>query len=332
MSSGATAVESVNDWLNQYREIFGVSQLELLTRSTFETRNKEFVMIMFDQKVSGRPVDLGHLTFVVRRGSFSGRENPVVHVGARLAHVTSPSPKWPQISDSNIFRKIRISKLLEKASDDVIMKDNTDNLVTEGFKVIEDGALVVWRDDERSAQWAYRFRIADSLDLPKYSWTVYIHPTTQGIIEVRNNIHSAQLSGEVTGEMSPGTLPHIPSNPARSHSMPWARMHTPDGVEAFTNLNGQFAVETYQSFGEVAVNLTSPYVSIASSQARIVSGNFVYPPTSDLRYPLLRRIFSITSIICVITFIIGLPILLRLIIRSRRMRINRWVAMRLSMG
>lgn len=250
MTAAASPAQAVDAWWTAYGDALGVEGLELQLQWTSESATDKFTFYGYTQTIDGLPVEHSLARVLV----LNGDPFRVVRVGGVLA----PRPEGGFAAD-----QVSAQQALESVQNrpfDEVRPDHhhagpahkhSDQTAGQRMTIWSQPELVVFAGDPasttvpfggRAAVRAWRF-VGENSDLADHErLTFFVNAANGELVYVRDEVHHIDVSGNVQGKGSPGTLPDIASNPPVLMPMPEIRVNITGGGNALTERNGNYTI------------------------------------------------------------------------------------------
>jgi Zn-dependent metalloprotease len=275
MSSGATAAEAVQSFLQNHIDAFGISGLDVSVTAEIDLGGK-FTSFDLAQFVDNTPVEYGLGRILVLHPQ-NGDQFRVVYAGGHFAN-----PKGQPLAEASYSAQWAMDRI--KAMPAWRQLTNW-----------SDASLVVYYGEGDVNQWvapvrAWKFtgtgKHVDDAGEHQHKYTFFINAATGQFIHARNEILHVDVQGSISGWATPGTRPDWPSNPETVQRMGQIRVAITGGSSAFADLNGNFVIPNPGSTA-VDVNAStnpSQFFNLVETggTAITVAGNVVPPGPINL--------------------------------------------------
>jgi hypothetical protein len=227
-SLGATPRDSAETFLVRNAKLFGLQRAALQETTSRSIMNGTLTSITYEQRWNGLKVDASRVSLLIR----NEQGNPLVLATAATFVIPDDLPA-PTLSARNAF---------QKATDD-----------DPAMASFHDAELVVHpRGAQPKIAW---FFWADSPIGPNFQrWGYYVDAVSGDILERRNGIVHANITGQVTGLATPGVLPNEENNPAIELPIEGVRVFVNGGGETYVQPDGSFVLPN-EGDDEVLVRL-----------------------------------------------------------------------------
>jgi hypothetical protein len=252
MTSGVTAADAAQKWIDAHLGAFGVAGLQAVVTGEFELMDGKFTSFDLKQYVGATPVEFGLGRILVLNGR-DGQLPRVVYAAGRWADTAPDRLAAPSVTPDAALRTVQ--GVPEYA----------------GLTNWTDAELVVYYGEGDFDQWmttpvyAWKFtgsgQYAEEKSLSNHASTVYAHQftffvdaATGQLLFGRDDIHHVDVTGSVKGWGTPGVKPDVDSNPEVIQSIGQIRAAITGGGSAFADLNGNFVIP---HGGSSAVSVTS---------------------------------------------------------------------------
>ncbi len=262
-SHGRTSGESVDRFLTRHATMFGVDRQELRTKNITTIMNGKFALHRFEQVHSGLPVHKAQASLLVR---MTTADHPLVLANA----TTKPLP-----------RQLPQPVLTLAAAQQIARNDEPI------IKAFDDATMVVYAENGVVTP-AWRFWAEDPSPSAHARWGYVIDAVTGNILEKRNGIVHADITGTVEGFGTPGFKPDQPDNPPAALPLYGARVFRDDGTFTFVEEDGSYILP-YDSDEPtvVKVNLEGEWCDVRNSSDQTVdlaSQQGVFPPDNEINF------------------------------------------------
>ncbi|MCH7719881.1 MAG: hypothetical protein IH988_02665 [Planctomycetes bacterium] len=225
MTSADTAERAAAWWLEDHSAALGVQNVDLqLMRSNTVNPSSTFTVFVYQQYLSGLPVEFGHVRVLVRNGVPSS----VVYVGARLAQ--APADGFPAVTIGGATALASVQAMGDYAH---LSEWTNPELV-----VYFGDDLAVTAPSVRA--WEFQGTYPVLSDFERYSF--FVNAADGTLAHVRNDVHHTDVEGHVSGMATPGTFPDSNTNPPVEMDMEDVQSRIIGGDSVFSDENGDFVI------------------------------------------------------------------------------------------
>lgn len=237
MTAGNTPNEAVDAFLAQHAGAFGQGEVELNLEWSGTAGEGKFTVYGFSQTIDGAPVEHGMARVLVLNSSPAR----VVYASGILA--ARPEGGFPEISVTaeaaqNMVSNMLLYKRLEQWSQPQLA-------VFFGSGPFGDAQRV----------WKFTGQVLDRANPEGY--TFFVNASTGRLVWARYEVLHADVSGTVSANVTPGTLPDTAANPEQVRAMPDMRTAI-GGTFVFSDVLGAF---TIPNAGVTPVDVTASVVA-----------------------------------------------------------------------
>ncbi len=234
MTSGATARDAAESFLNQHGTDFGAGALELVLRRSDELDFGRKTVFVYDQMMDGVPVEFGAVHVTVLNGTENGApSHRVASASAKLAQrPVAGLPADVLTSDDAIgsVRSMREYKSLKEWGEPSLVV------------FFGEGDLDAWTDATR----AWKFEGRDRNPAFPRAFTFFVDAASGKLLVARNEVHQLDITGTVRALATPGSTADHAGNPPVLTGMPEIQVYvqgsgTP-GTAVFTDAAGNFTI------------------------------------------------------------------------------------------
>ncbi len=225
MTTAATPDEAVDAWLANHSGVFGVGELDLAIDRIDSIQYGEKTVYAFRQHLAGLPVEYSHLRLLTLNADLDGNSR-VVYVAGLLAE--EPAGGFPALN-------LDAGQALE------LIRGQSDYAELSQWSQPE--LVVFFGETERQpAVRAWKFA-GDNGDLAnRRRYTFYVDAATGDLAYRRDDILDVDVSGNLAGLGSPGTLPDIPANPPVEMPILDNLVRISGGNSAYSDIFGDFVI------------------------------------------------------------------------------------------
>ena len=224
MTAGPTASDAAANWLALHADALGVARLELQLTQVFDVNDGRFTAFHYEQTIGGIPVEQGIARILVRN-----LDQPrVVFVGGHLAQAPADGLLAGAAPVSGAQALALVQKMPAYAN------------------------LPVWSQPEpvihytlerfgSSAQaWKFYGENPDLTARERYAF--FVDQRSGLVLEIRDEVTTTDVSGNVSGNATPGLRADSASNPPAVAPIPLMRVRISGGSNALTDVNGDYTI------------------------------------------------------------------------------------------
>ncbi len=217
MTQAATPDDAAELWLLDHASSFGVADPQLVLIRRLDVAYGRFTAFVYAQTIDGLPVEYGMLTLLV----LNDGTPRVVLAEARLAR------------PSGQRATVRVP---------------ADQAIASVRTLADYQHLPVWSDATQvylgaggTARRVWKFVGEQPRLTAREKYTFFVDVTTGRLVDVRNEVLQAEISGTVQGNATPGDAPDTASNPPVPAPMPKIEVRA-GSVQTFTDSNGNYVL------------------------------------------------------------------------------------------
>lgn len=261
-STGLTPAASVDAFMAKHGVMMGVSGNNLRVKDVQPIMNGKFSLHRFEQVHNGVPVHKSQASMLVRLEP----NHPLVFMNA----TTRPLPD-----------KIPVHTLTMAQAQAIAQAD------TPAITTFEPAELVIFAENGVFAP-AWRFWAEDPDPANHVRWGYVIDATNGTILEKRNGIVHADITGTVEGFGSPGVDPDQPGNPPVALPLHGARVFRNNADFTFVEPDGSFVLPYLSDEPTVvSVNLDGQWCSVENTSpdaVNLAAQEGVFPPEFEANF------------------------------------------------
>ena len=252
MGNGFTPVQAAVAFVAENKGVFDPGMGDFVFTGTQDLMEGKFTVVYFRETVLGVPVDRGGLSVLVRNelgspivlvNSFSQN----VALGGGLTRITASDAKT----------------IVHRADPSVVVTSTP--------------AIVAWQGEAKT-HLAWTFKVSNEDLVEPKRFTVFVDSSNGRILEWRDEVYNANITGHVEGFATPGLAPHQNTNPPALADLSGLIVRVVGGSAAISDSLGDFTIN-HGGTGVVNVraDLVGNWVRVANNAG----------PTESLTQPVL---------------------------------------------
>lgn len=259
VGGGFSPQESADLFVKNFGDAFGMGSGSLHYSHSTPLGFGGFVVIYFDEKLDGVPVEGGRVTLLTKQQL----GNPVV-LGVNGARPVTGSVPVAKISEAKAKAKF--------------------TAIYSGFTELRPATKVIWHG-ESSQHLAWKFMALGRQNGTDLTFTVFVDAVSGQILHVKDEILELDVTGTARGWVSPGQFADWPTHPEILVGLPHLRVNNSAGGFSYTDANGNFSLTNAGTTAITAsAGLTGRWSTVNPAQgaAATASANVTPPGPANL--------------------------------------------------
>ncbi len=234
MTSGVSARDAAENFIDQHALDFGAGQLELVLSRSDELDFGRQTVFVYDQFLEGVPVEFGTLRVVVLNRMENGAmTHRVSAASAKLAR--RPGAPLPTATLTAKDALGRVQAMHEYAA---LPAWSTPTPAV----FFGESDMPVWTDPVR----AWKFTGRDANPAFPRAFTFFVNASTGELITARNDILNVNITGTIQALATPGSTADHAGNPPVQTNIPEVQVYVQGtgnpGTSVFTDASGNFTI------------------------------------------------------------------------------------------
>jgi hypothetical protein len=231
MTTGATAEEAAQNFLNLHKGAFEVENLELEIASVDDVDFGRFKAFVYNQTVNGVPVEFGVLRLLVLNSRPDSDQPAVVLATGKLAPNTTFAPDSVSAEQAKAFVKgIKEYRSLQQFSQPELVV------------YFGEGDLDQWTTPTRCWKFVGETPILGGDGSTRRKITFFVDAGGTGLKHARNDVLHVDVNGTVQGWGTPGSTADHAGNPPVLMNLSSVQVGITGGSTAFANPAGNFVL------------------------------------------------------------------------------------------